>query len=144
MRESELLRALCDTLTEIFGREFIPETWRDGCVSVFLGGGRGTVRTYVDGSASSAIFIDIKMREVVRSEADRLRVLDVLSSITKEAVKIPLDDGGAKLCSAGSAKKTKTYENGSEEYTAPFILKYFTQSAGASSRKEKNGIYRKR
>ena len=142
MREREFLVALCDTLTETFGREFIPETWRDGCISVFLAGGGGRVRSYVDGSGACEIPIEIKMRSVVRCEVDRLRVLDVLSEV--ESKDITMDDVGATLCSAGSAKKTKTYENGSEEYTAPFVLKYFTYGAGDASRKEKNGIYRKK
>ncbi len=141
MRESELLRDLCDALTNALGVEFIPETWRDGCVSVFLAGGSEKKRSYVDGSAIAELPIEIKARSVMRNESDRLRVIDILSGISSVR-EISLGDGeSAVLCSAGHLEKTKTYENGSEEYTSPFVLRYFKRSA--SSRKEKNENYRK-
>lgn len=131
MRESELLRALCDALSGALGVEFIPETWRDGCVSVFLAGGSEKKRTYVDGSAIAELSLEVKARSVMRSEADRLRVIDILSSISSLR-EISLGDGeSAVLCSAGYVKKMKTYENGSEEYTCPIVLRYFWRSASS-------------
>ena len=135
MRENELLRRLCDSLTEMTGREVIPETWRDGCVSVFLAGGGERVRSYVDGGVVVALPLDIKMREVVRCEADRLRVLDVLAEIADAAeAGISLGTGVeyAKLSPAGSAKKVKSHENGSEEYVSPFVLEYYPERERAA------------
>lgn len=135
MRENELLRRLCDALTETVGIEFIPETWREGCVSVFLAGGGGKARSYVDGGAIAALPVDIKIRETVRCEADRLRVLGVLASVASVSRSgISLGDGVelARLTRTGSAKKVKVHENGCEEYASPFVLEYYTDRERAA------------
>jgi len=131
VRENELLRLLCDALTASLGEEFIPETWRDGCVSVFLMGGGGIARSYVNGGAIMELPLEIKMRSVMRCEVDRLRVLDKFAKIAGAAENgISLGKGieYARLCAKGSPVKTQTHENGSEEYTAPFVLKYYVES----------------
>ena len=134
MRENELLKRLCSALTEILGRECIPETWRDGCISVFLAGGGGGVRSYVHGGGIVALPLEIKMRSVMRCEADRLRVLDVLSEIA-DAADEGISLGGvkyARLRPSGSVRKTKTHENASEEYTAPCVLEYYAERERAT------------
>lgn len=127
MRESELLHYVCDALCEASGREVIPETWRDGCVSVFLTGGDGCVREYVCGGGVFELPIEVKLREVVRCEADRLRVLDVIAEIGEIGELPPRGKiMWAELCSRGSARCDRTHDNGSAEYVLPLRLRYST------------------
>ena len=100
------------------GAELVPETWRDGCASLWLtGGGADTV--YVDGSRRMAIPFEIRIRCHGRTVNDRL---DAIAFFTNLGTIIA--SGQADIAVTSGAYKSAVYENGEEEYRASYVLKY--------------------
>jgi len=101
------------------GISLVPETWREGCASLWITGG-STARTYVDGSKIAALPFEIRIRCRGRTVNDRLEAVAFFTEIRKI-----IDAGWADITVTSGASKSAIYENGEEEYRASYVLKYY-------------------
>ncbi len=133
MNEKLIPEIICDCLSGIGGVTFVPEAWRDGCASVFLTGGV-SCRRYFDGSATESVPFEVRVRAAGRSLADRLSAVRLFANIDGL-----IDARGScfeceeiadiEIKAAGGVRKSAVYENGSEEYAAPYIFEYYRARA---------------
>ncbi len=129
MNEKLIPEIICDYLSGIGGVAFVPEAWRDGCAAVFLSGGE-RYRKYIDGSATVSVPFEVRIRAAGRSLEDRLSAVRLFANIDRhiDAADVSCDYDGITeiyIKAAGGVRRSAVYENGSEEYTAPYMLSYY-------------------
>lgn len=123
MDEIKIPEMICGYLNGMGGDiPFIPETWREDSAAVWLTGGAERIREYIDGSAVIGIPFEIRVRCAGRAVSDRLDAVRFFTDIAEYIVKIPMDDGSAKIEITGGAAKSAVYDNGEEEYRAAYRL----------------------
>ena len=119
MDENRIPEFLCEYFNDSDpGAEIVPETWREGCASLWLTGG-GTEKTYVDCSKIAAIPFEIRIRCRGRTVSDRLEALSFFTVIGGI-----IASGQADITVTSGASKSAIYENGEEEYRASYMLRY--------------------
>jgi len=120
MDENRIPEFLCGYLSAgIPGVTFVPETWREGCASLWITGG-GVEKTYVDGSRIMAVPFEIRIRCDGRTVGDRLDAAAFFAAVSDY-----IDTGNGDITVTSGASKSAIYDNGEEEYRASYVLRYF-------------------
>lgn len=125
-------KILCDYLSGC-GEVFLPETWRDGAVCVSLTGGQDVYRTYVDGSYLAGIPFDVRIRKPKCADnvADKLDAAAFYAALAEYIHDTPMPvEGWRVLPSSGKSfggaySKSAVYDDGTEEYRAGYLLKFY-------------------
>lgn len=120
MDENRIPEFLCGYFNDMqTGTTFVPETWREGCASLWITGG-GTEKTYVDGSRIMAVPFEIRIRCVGRTVGDRLEATAFFGALNRY-----IENGGADITVTSGAYKSAVYDNGEEEYRGSYVLRYY-------------------
>lgn len=125
-------KILCDYLSGC-GTVFLPETWRDGAACVSLTGGQDVYRTYVDGSYLAGIPFDVRIRKpkCANNVADKLDAAAFFAALEEYIHDTPMTVEGWRVLPAsgkpfgGAYSKSAVYEDGTEEYRAGYLLKFY-------------------
>ena len=120
MDESRIPEFLCGYFNDgDLGMTFVPETWREGCASLWITGG-GTEKVYVDGSRIMALPFEIRIRCGGRTIGDRLEATAFFAGL-----KNYIEGGEAEITVTSGAYKSAIYDNGEEEYRGAYVLRYY-------------------
>lgn len=106
-----------------FGVTFVPETWRENAAALWLTGGGGMEKSYVDGSGIMAVPFEVRVRCVGRSIGDRLDVIALFGSMAEYVRTCPMGEE-QRIAVTSGASKSAVYENGEEEYRAAYVFRY--------------------
>lgn len=125
-------KILCDYLSGC-GEVFLPETWRDGAVCVSLTGGQDVYRTYVDGSYLAGIPFDVRIRKPKCADnvADKLDAAAFYAALAEYIHDTPMPVEGWRVLPSsgkpfgGGYAKSAVYDDGTEEYRAGYLLKFY-------------------
>ncbi len=103
------------------GIDVVPESWRDGCGSLWLSGALNQVKEYVDGSGVIDVPFEIRVRVPGRAVADRLRAAEYFRRAA--VIMRGYGDGECEFRVISGAVKSAVYENGEEEYRAAYVMR---------------------
>ena len=137
MEEDNIPTALAAYLNQAALITVVPEAWREDCASLWLAGTAETIREYVDGSAIAVVPFEVRVRCAGVSVKNRLDAVALLSRLTAyvrrnppESAVLPLTD--AKVVAASGPSKSTVYDDGTEEYRASFVLRFFREAPAES------------
>ena len=128
MNESQIINMLTEYFCSM-GCDVAPETWRVNCGSLWMSGGGGEVKRYIDGSSLAEVPFEIRLRTPARSIKDRINVYGYYDAVRDGIRAEPLLEGygaysaGEVRCVSG-ASKSAVYENGEEEYRAAYVFRF--------------------
>jgi len=127
MDENRIPEFLCAYFNDGgLGVKFVPETWRENAASLWLTGGGGPEKTYVDGSGIMAVPFEVRVRCVGRSIGDRLDVIALFGAIAERIRTCPAGED-CRISVTSGASKSAIYDNGEEEYRGAYVLRYRIQ-----------------
>lgn len=125
---------LCDYLSGC-GTVILPETWRDGAACVSLTGTQNIERVYVDGSYQASIPFDVRIRKprCADNVADKLDAAAFFAALADYIHDTPMPapaDSWKVLPASGQpfggvCTKAAVYEDGTEEFRAGYLLKFY-------------------
>ena len=137
--EKRIPEILCDYLSGS-GSVFLPETWREGAVCVSMTGGHEVYSEYVDGSYLAGIPFDVRIRKARSADsiADKLDAAAFFAALEDylHDTPMPAYDGqlrDMKVLPAsgkpygGACHKSAVHEDGTEEYRAGYLLKFYVK-----------------
>ena len=124
MDENRIPEALCAYFNEgDMGIVLVPETWREDCGSLWLTGGGGVEKAYVDETKIIGVPFEIRVRCRGRSVGDRLDVIALFGRISERIRCCPMGED-CRISVSSGASKSAIYDNGEEEYRGAYVLKY--------------------
>ena len=130
----EMEKLPCEYLSGC-GTVVLPETWRDGTACVSLTGAQNIERVYVDGSYLANLPFDVRIRKprCADNVADKLDAAAFFAALAdyihETPMPAPAEDWKVLPSSGqpfgGSYAKSAVYDDGTEEYRAGYLLKYY-------------------
>ncbi len=134
MEDFKIPEIICRYLSGMEGKTFIPEVWRDGCAMVSQSGGENVIRSYVNGGEIIAVPFEVSLRCDGQSIGDRLSAIDFFREIAEYIKAAPCTFVSEDICdlsveAQSVASKSAIYEDGTEEYRAAYILKYYKKQS---------------
>lgn len=125
-------KILCEYLGGC-GAVFLPETRRDGAVTVSLTGGQEIYRSYVDGSYLTGIPFDVRLRkpDCADNVEDKLDAAAFFAALADYLHETPMPVEGWRVLPAsgkpfgGAYAKSAVWDDGTEEYRAGYVLEVY-------------------